>query len=335
MCTRTSLDPDHATSPGEPTLSFASGQTALVAVSVATLWTRPDAPHDHDRLALGTPAAVRDWVSGLTLSKRTDGLNHRAITQTWLGNEVTVLDTEDTWVHIADPSQPRSPDCKEGISGWVPGTQLVSPLREEPVGPIHLVNSTATAVRDEPGGDVKIPGVTLGTRLRIAGGDYRGWAPVFLPGPQEPGWVPLRDLSYEPAPTNPMPLVSGGFDAVKVGHQLMEVPYLHSGISAYGLDAPGLVHVIYRQLGGIIPRTTDGLLEAGTEIDLDDAQSGDLLFFEHGQSKHQVSIVAEVDGTDRPTVLMASPIYGKVVQEQLSDSQMATISAVRRPIPQH
>lgn len=314
-------------------MSFASGQTALVAVSVATLWTRPDAPQQKDRLALGTPSAVRDWVSGLTLANRTDGLAHRSITQLWLGSEVTVLDVDGTWAQVADAHQPADPECKEGLKGWLPTSQLITPLREDPEGPIHLVNSTATAVRDEPGGDVKIPGVTLGTRLRIAGTDYRGWAPVFLPGPQEPGWVPLRDLSYEPAPLAPTTFLASGLDAVKVGQQLLEVPYLNGGISAYGLDSAGLIYVIYRQLGVIIPRQADGLKECGQEIELDDAQSGDLLFFEHGQNSQQVSIVAEVDGTDRPTVLLSSPIYGKVVQEQLSDSQLATVAQVRRPFP--
>src|SRR5690606_32614280 len=109
------------------------------------------------------------------------------------------------------------------------------PAEDDAKGVEHLVSATATAIRDEPGGDVAIPGVTLGTRLRVVGPGYRGWVPVALPGPQQPGWVPQRDLTPETVGEleNELPatgMIAVGLDAVKLAQQLLEIPYLHGGV---------------------------------------------------------------------------------------------------------
>lgn len=308
-------------------MPIAPGRPALIAVAVATLWAQPTAPGPEDRLALGVPSAIREWVARLTSEVRAHGLKGRVRTQCLLGTPVNVIRIEDTWAEIECPSQETS--------GWVPLSQLINPAEGDFDGVEYLVSATATAIRDEPGGDVLIPGVTLGTRLRVVGAGYRGWVPVALPGPQQPGWVPQRDLSSEPAergkddpPATSM--IASGLDAVKLAQQLLEIPYLHGGVSAYGIDAPGLIWIVFRQLGFDPPRFNEQLLETGERIDFDDLQPGDLIFLDHGGDPKTPAIVADRGQADLPEVIFSSSIYGKVVTEPLKDSERSEVTACRR-----
>lgn len=309
-------------------MPIAPGQPALIAVAVATLWASPSAPGPEDRLALGAPSAVREWVSRLTSEVRAHGLKGRVRTQCLLGTEVVVEEVQDLWARITCPRQE--------VTGWVPSDQLVTPADHGRTGPTHLVSATATAVRDEPGGDVLIPGVTLGTELRVVGADYRGWVPVALPGPRQPGWVPRRDLSVEPVePDGPRPpstsMIASGLDAVKLAHQLLEIPYLYGGVSAYGIDAAGLVWIVFRQIGIELPRRGEALVESGDPVELGDVLPGDLVFLEHGGDPRMPAIVSERGQPDLPELIFSSPIYGKVVIESLRDSELGRVTACRRP----
>jgi gamma-D-glutamyl-L-lysine dipeptidyl-peptidase len=302
---------------------IAPGQPALIAVAVATLWAQPSAPGPEDRLALGVPSAIREWVARLTNDIRANGLKGRVRTQCLLGTRVEVLQIADGWAEVVCPQQ--------STTGWVPLDQLVHPAEGDTDGVEHFVSATATAIRDEPGGDVAIPGVTLGTRLRVVGAAYRGWVPVGLPGPRQPGWVPQRDLANEPvAETASTALIAAGLDAVKLAQQLLEIPYLHGGVSAYGIDAPGLVWIVYRQLGIDVPRFNEELIESGEAVEFDDLHPGDLVFIEHGGDPRTPAIMAERSQTDLPEVIFSSSVYGKVVVESIKDSELAGITACRR-----
>lgn len=304
-------------------MPIAPGQPALIAVAVATLWAQPSAPRPEDRLALGVPSAIREWVARLTNDIRANGLKGRVRTQCLLGTRVEVRKVEDGWAEVVCPQQETS--------GWVPLDQLVHPAEGDSEGVEHLVSATATAVREEPGGDVAIPGVTLGTRLRVVGAPYRGWVPVALPGPRQPGWVPQRDLSNEPASAwSSDSLIAAGLDAVKLAHQLLEIPYLHGGVSAYGIDAPGLVWIVYRQLGIDVPRFNEALIESGESVEFEDLHPGDLVFIEHGGDPRTPAIMAERSQSDLPEIIFSSPVYGKVVVESLRDAELARITACRR-----
>lgn len=309
-------------------MPIAPGQPALIAVAVATLWAQPSAPGPEDRLALGVPSAIREWVARLTNDIRANGLKGRVRTQCLLGTRVDVLQVADGWAEVSCPGQEAT--------GWLPLDQIVHPADGDSDGVEHLVSATATAVRDEPGGDVAIPGVTLGTRLRVVGAPYRGWVPVALPGPRQPGWVPQRDLAAEPAPvssegeTPSTGMIAAGLDAVKLAQQLLEIPYLHGGVSAYGIDAPGLVWIVYRQLGIDVPRFNEALIETGEPVAFEELHPGDLVFIEHGGDPKTPAIMAERNQSDLPEVIFSSPVYGKVVVEPLKDAELTHITACRR-----
>ncbi|SDE04981.1 NlpC/P60 family protein [Glycomyces harbinensis] len=306
-------------------MPIAPGQPALIAVAVATLWAQPTAPGPEDRLALGVPSAIREWVARLTNDIRANGLKGRVRSQCLLGTRVEVKQITENWAEVVCPQQETS--------GWVPLDQLVHPADGDSGGTEYLVTATATAVRDEPGGDVAVPGVTLGTRLRVVGEAYRGWVPVALPGPRQPGWVPQRDLAPEPAGELVSPatgMIAAGLDAVKLAQQLLEIPYLHGGVSAYGIDAPGLVWIVFRQLGVDVPRFGEALMTAGEAVEFEDLHPGDLVFIEHGGDAKTPAIMAERSQTDLPEVIFSSSVYGKVVVESLKDAELTRVTACRR-----
>jgi cell wall-associated NlpC family hydrolase len=60
--------------------------------------------------------------------------------------------------------------------------------------------------------------------------------------------------------------------------RLKGTSYLLNGLSAMGIDAPGLVFISARINGINLPRTIEGQLASGTEIAVEDTRAGDLVF---------------------------------------------------------
>lgn len=304
------------------------GQPALISVATATLWTSPKATEDGDRLALGTRSAIRDWVAGMTREGRVTGLVDRTVSQALLGDEVIVDEIEDGWAKIIVPDQPSSLD-ERGYPGWVPLDQL-SKIEGTMSGLPHIVSATATSIRDEPAGEVLIPGATLGTKLAVLDEEpYRGWARVALPGPQPPGWARLHDLS--PAPESPTPGKSGRQEALQVASQLLDVPYVWGGMTGFGVDCSGLVYLAYRQLGIELPRDAHDQAEATALVEPELVKPGDLFFFARpGKSIHHVGIATEPGDNGDPAMIHAAGNYGKVVQETFTTERAETLVATRR-----
>ncbi|ADD43416.1 C40 family peptidase [Stackebrandtia nassauensis] len=304
------------------------GNRALVAVSSATLWTSADAAQDTDRIALGTPAGVREWVASMSREQRVDGLVDRSLTQVFMGDEVIVEEIDDGWAKVIVVDQPTSLD-KRGYPGWLPTRQLTT-VAGTGQGRPFIVSATATSIRDEPAGEVLIPGVSVGTRLALFDEEpYRGWSRVVLPGPQPPGWVRLHDVSE--APSGPAAAASGRVDVISVASQLLDIPYVWGGVSAYGIDCSGLVYLAYRQLGHGLPRDAHDQAEATERIDNDDAKPGDLYFFAHpGKTIHHVGIATKPTEDGEPTMIHAAGNYGKIVHETLPADRLRTLVGTHR-----
>lgn len=304
------------------------GRNALVSVAAATLWTSPKAAETTDRLAVGTHSAIREWVAGMTREQRVDGLVDRAVTQILLGEEVSVTEIDGSWAKVTTPAQPSSLD-ENGYPGWLPTRQLATKV-EGPQTVPHIVSATATAIRDEPDGEVLIPGVTLGTKLDVIDErSYRGWSRVALPGAQPHGWVLMRDLTARP--TEPQRAASGRVDAVNIASQLLDVPYVWGGLTAYGLDCSGLVYLTYRMLGVDLPRDAHDQADATHKIDPDEAQPGDLYFFARGGKRiHHIGIATKTTESGKPSMIHAAGNYGKVVAEEFTDERAETFVGAHR-----
>jgi gamma-D-glutamyl-L-lysine dipeptidyl-peptidase len=324
----------------EPMLT--PGSEAVVSVAVATLWAAPDSVRPVDKPALGVPSRPRDWMESMTPADRAD-LRGRALTQLLLGEHVRIVGLHDFWTHIVALNQPSSVD-PEGLQGWIPTDQLStldgihaagirvaarhreSDESEDRTGVWHVVTATATALRDDPDAALAVPGVTFGTRLMALGAPHDGWVPVAVPGRFEPAWAIEDDLAAMPPgpPADPA-------EVLQWADRLRDAPFVWGGSCAYGVDAPGLIHLTWRRFGVTLPRDAKGQAAVTTPIPYGQERPGDLYFFAgpHGEVEH-VGFVASGSIGQTRQLLHAAEDQGSVVWEELAGARADTLVGAHR-----
>lgn len=297
------------------------GQRAEVRVAVATLWTGPDAVRPADAPALRPQPDIRAWVAGLDADQK---VGPGVLSQLLLGEQVLIERVEDDWAQVVALEQPAGSLDPRGYPGWLPTAHL-APLSIVDAEEWCVVDATATVLRDSPAGDVVLSGVILGTRLPVAGPAYRGWLPVRVPGQPEPCWALLRDV--QPA----TPVVPTAGRVLEAAARLLDVPYVWGGVSAYGIDCSGLVHLAWRRFGVRLPRDASDQAAATTAVPLGEERPGDLYFFARpGQKVHHIGFVAaEPDGARR-RVLHACYTQRRVLDEPVRGERAATLVAAHR-----
>jgi cell wall-associated NlpC family hydrolase len=295
-----------------------------VSVAVATLWTDPARVRPVDEPAVGAPADVRSWAGSLSVQER-DDLDGRTLSQLLLGERVLVEEVRDGWARVVALDQPASKLDPRGYPGWLPAAQLTDDGAEDRDA-THLVAATATALRDAPDGDMVLPGVILGTRLAAVDEAQGGWLPVAVPGRAEPAWALLRDLT-DPPTGRPDPA-----EVLATAASLLDVRYVWGGLSAYGIDCSGLVHLTYRRHGIALPRDADDQAAATTPLEPGEERPGDLYFFARdGRRVHHIGFVASAPAGDGGRELLhACGTHRRVVREPLTGERAATLLAAHR-----
>ncbi|MDA8437515.1 MAG: C40 family peptidase [Propionibacterium sp.] len=261
------------------------GRAAWVTVSVATVWRSPSSPRDVDRPALRNPAAIRQWLSAMTLSDRL-GLSGRADTQALLGERVVVTARSGTWVKVVVPDQPTPLDAR-GYPGWVPIGQLTA--TPPTASSVSATVTTATAwLRTDDGLAAAVVEVSFGTRLPRVGASG-AWERVATPS----GRV-LRVAADQVSVTAPdVPALPGtGSDLVRSATMFTGLAYLWAGTSGFGLDCSGLTSLVYRVHGATIPRDADAQAARGAPVAASALRPGDLLFYASDGYVHHVSMYA-------------------------------------------
>ncbi|HET8660977.1 MAG TPA: NlpC/P60 family protein [Micromonosporaceae bacterium] len=304
-------------------MSVEPGDHAEVRVAVATLWSDPTAPRPVDARALGVPSDVRGWVAGMSPEEQ---IHQGVLTQLLLGERVLVEQARDGWVRVVALEQPAARLDPRGYPGWLPTDQLarVSPADGQP----YVVDATATALRDEPAGDPALTGVAVGTRLTVVGAASRGWLPVRVPGLDVPLWVLARDVVPAPAGA-PEPA-----EVLEVARRLLDVGYVWGGLSAYGVDCSGLVHLAWRRFGVAVPRDADDQRVAAEPVPLGEERPGDLYFFARpGQPVHHVGYVAAPPEGDRREMVHACYTSRRVVAEPVAGERADTLVGAGRVRP--
>ena len=257
------------------------GESAWVAVSVATLWRSPDSPRAVDAPALANPARIREWLSTMTLSQRR-ALTGHADTQALLGDQVRVVRLRPRWAKVVVPSQPSQLDAR-GYPGWVPRRQLTARPPVSYPQQATVVARTAWLRTDQPD-PARVFRISFGTRLPVVGEDDK-WVRVVTPE----GVVRrvLRSAAVLHRAGEPA-LPASTSSLMSTATSFVGLPYLWSGLSGFGLDCSGLTWLDYRVHGITIPR--DALPQSRRGTPVADPGPGDLLFYATDGRVHHVSM---------------------------------------------
>jgi len=103
------------------------------------------------------------------------------------------------------------------------------------------------------------------------------------PSPAGEGADPLA-ASPDAVIVPPVPDVTPGTLALATALDLRGVPYRNGGSDPNGFDCSGLVQWAFARNGRALPREAREQFLVGREIDRDEVQAGDLLFFDTGSN---------------------------------------------------
>lgn len=263
----------------------------MVAVSVATVWSKPDSPRSIDEPALRCPADMREWLGHMTLGDKLDlCLANRVQTQILYGASVLVAEEVEGWSKVLIPQQGTRKDDL-GYPGWVPNCQLV----EE--SDVPLGSKRAEVISDKAW-LYKSPSQQL---IELS---YLTSLPVLeemeklvkVQTPEGVGYLKADDIRLIDGPVASHAGVADiGQGIVEQAKRFLDLPYLWGGLSSYGFDCSGFAHTMHRYYGILIPRDASDQARQGTPVEKEQLEAGDLLFFAHDEGKgaiHHVGIYA-------------------------------------------
>jgi gamma-D-glutamyl-L-lysine dipeptidyl-peptidase len=176
--------------------------------------------------------------------------------------------------------------------------------------------------------DDRVTEALLGEPLVLTGAEQDGraevvapWQPSSLDERGYPGWVDVGHLGPETEESPALQVPDGSFpagvdDPVGLARTLLRTPYVWGGLSGRGIDCSGLVHLVHRALGVVVPRDARDQAAALPTVPMDEVRPGDLYFFARpGRPVHHVALVVEPE-----VILHASDRDGGVVEAGLGAS---------------
>jgi gamma-D-glutamyl-L-lysine dipeptidyl-peptidase len=307
--------PDVSASTSGPTSAGTPGATWAVCVPVTTLWTSPDAPREIDAPILAPVPDGRGWAAALDIPARLD-LQQRVLTQLLLGESVEVVGERGDWVEVVASWQASSLH-PNGYPGWLPRHHIAA--APTPATREAVVAVESASLWEAPDGALVAGDVPYATILPALDDQPAGagvW--VWLPGGGR-GW--LDPCACVVRPTGGEPTVDH-LGVLAAARRFVGLDYLWGGMSAFGLDCSGLVHLTFRALGRLVPRDAHDQAAAAKPIPLDEARPGDLYFFARpGKPVHHVGLVV---GSGE--AMLHAPRTGRqVVEEPLDDDRRETL----------
>lgn len=246
----------------------------VVGVPVASVWTGPDAARDVDAPAVADEPDAAGFAALGDADRR--GLHGRILTQALLGEPVRIVAEDGAWCEVELPWQPQGPGG--GYAGWIRRAHVVPAAGT----PSETVVVTAPTSRCTP--DTGVPLVlSYGTVLPLVAAEAARLV-VSLPDGR------TARLGSGTARRTGGPVDAEGL--LTSARQFLGLRYLWGGTSGWGLDCSGLVHLVHRAHGVLVPRDACDQQAAGPPCRVDGAEPGGLYFFARpGRPAHHVGFV--------------------------------------------
>lgn len=201
------------------------------------------------------------------------------ITQVLCNQPVQVEREEGGWAKVRTVS---------GLTGWIKSKFIsddVSSISGRVFTYKIIVTSREKTVYSNPDGGITMVNAYMGTEF-YAFNNISDAYEVFLPG-NRTGW--LKGSGIIRIPVGDAIPVTNADDFASTALKFKGMTYMLNGMSALGIDAPGLVYICARINGVNVPITLEGQLKTGTQIDIDKTQAGDLVFLSrNGDSEDRV-----------------------------------------------
>ncbi|TQR18976.1 C40 family peptidase [Psychrobacillus vulpis] len=296
----------------------------ICSVKVATVWTEPTSVRDLDAPGLSNPVLLVEWLEVLQYTERLSLCNdNRVQTQLLYGEPVIVEKVEGEWAKIIAVWQPSKKDVR-GYPGWIPVTQLQKFEQVEKIG-VARVSSVKAQLWDMENKPLLV--VPFNTTLFVLSEEV-SYYKVQTPH----GKAKLQKKDAEFANSMGQFPKRTAEEAVVLGEQYLDLPYLWGGMSPYGYDCSGFSYNILKACGYLIPRDASDQARSGEEISIHDQSSwkkGDLIFFANDEGTGPVRHVGFYYGDGQ---LLHSPSTGKTVEiTELKGSKLENeVCAVRR-----
>lgn len=292
-----------ASSPAVSTVPRPSQSQAVVAVSVAQVWSGHRKVRAFDRPALQRPAHVLAWLRAMTFGQRSH-LYRRLATQVRYGEQVVVLGTRGSLSRVRVPDQTggRFPD---GIIGWVASAQLAPQPADWPAtGRFATVTADRATLHRSIAGETREMTISYATMLPVLHTTARRVV-VDVPGVAKVGWL-ARDTVRVHRAGAPA-IHPSAHQVLAQARRFLGLPYLWAGMTAWGYDCSGLVSTVYSQLGIRLPRDAADQSLVGPAVSRHDLRVGDLVFFSHTRHRGDIHHVAIYAGRGR---VLQSPYTG-------------------------
>lgn len=145
-------------------------------------------------------------------------------------------------------------------------------------------------VRQSASLDAEIIGkLSYGSRVEVLETDGE-WTKIRYEN--EAAFVASQYVSAAPDLGSSVPLDSKRLDVLEnIVQPLLGTPYILGGTTPNGFDCSGFTSYVFNQLGVKLPRTSEDQFHGGQSIPLEEAQPGDLLFYD-SMGKGHISHVA-------------------------------------------